>query len=166
MKSIARAYATKRECSVQEAVYHVMPELWLRKTCPGVIFANSNLPENRYRIFRSEEEINELPEDSQDIFKRNMIDRYIDRPTTSFKNGKYEIIDKLCYAEFFANYYVKPNLKESQNDNQPEVLMDETIQENNESNLLPKIIPLMSSKEKLSCRKVKAVIQESLSKIT
>ena len=36
MKSIARAYTTKRECSVQEAVYHVIPELWLRKTCPGV----------------------------------------------------------------------------------------------------------------------------------
>ena len=31
MESIARAYATKRECSVQDAVYHVMPELWLRK---------------------------------------------------------------------------------------------------------------------------------------
>ena len=33
MKAIARAYATKRECSVQEAVYLVMPELWLRKVC-------------------------------------------------------------------------------------------------------------------------------------
>ena len=28
MKAIARAYATKRECSVQEAVYLVMPEIW------------------------------------------------------------------------------------------------------------------------------------------
>ena len=45
MRSIARAYANKRECSVQEAVYILMPELWLRKTFPGVIFANSNLPE-------------------------------------------------------------------------------------------------------------------------
>ena len=25
MKNIAKAYATKRECSVQEAVYHVLP---------------------------------------------------------------------------------------------------------------------------------------------
>ena len=50
MRSIARAYNTKRECSVQEAVYLLMPELWLRKTFPGVVFANSNLPENRYRI--------------------------------------------------------------------------------------------------------------------
>ena len=63
MKSIAKAYASKRECSVQEAVYLLMPELWLRKTFPGVIFANSNLPENRYRIVLSKEEIDELPED-------------------------------------------------------------------------------------------------------
>ena len=27
IKSISEAYATKRECSVQEAVYHVMPQL-------------------------------------------------------------------------------------------------------------------------------------------
>ena len=68
MKAIARAYATKRECSVQEAVYHIMPELWLRKTSPRFMFANSNLPENRYKLFRTQEEINELPEDSTDIF--------------------------------------------------------------------------------------------------
>ena len=108
MKSIARAYATKRECSVQEAVYLLMPELWLRKTFPGVIFANSNLPENRFRICRKKEEIDELPEDSIDIFQRNMIDRYIDRPNSSFLNGKYRILDYLCYAEFLAHYYLLP----------------------------------------------------------
>ena len=63
MKSVARAYATKRECSIQEAVYLLLPELWLGKTFPGVLFANSNLPENRFRICRSKEEIDELPED-------------------------------------------------------------------------------------------------------
>ena len=31
MRAVARAYSTKRECSVQEAVYLVMPELWLGK---------------------------------------------------------------------------------------------------------------------------------------
>ena len=89
MQSIARAYLSKRECSVQEAVYHIMPELWLRKNCPGVVFGNSNLPENRYRMFRSQEEISELPEDSIDVFKRNMIDRYIDRPNSIINNGKF-----------------------------------------------------------------------------
>ena len=46
MKAISKAYTTKRECSVQE--YHIMPELWFWKTFPGVVFANSNLPEHRY----------------------------------------------------------------------------------------------------------------------
>ena len=69
MKAISRAYLTKRECSVQEAVYHIMPELWLIKSYPRVIFANSNLPGNRFRICLSEEEINELPDERTDIFK-------------------------------------------------------------------------------------------------
>ena len=160
MKSIARAYATRRECSVQEAVYHVMPELWLRKTFPGVVFANSNLPENRYRMFRSEEEINELPDDSTDIYKRNMLDRYMDRPNANFQNGKFSKIDKLCYADFLSHYYLKPKPKDDQvNDNQPEVLNEEVMDENNNSCLLPKTIPLMSSKEKLQCRKVKSVLR-------
>ena len=75
MKAISRAYATKRECSVQEAIYVVMPNLGLRKTFPKVLFLNSNIPERRYRIFRNKEEIDELPEDSTNIFQRNMLDR-------------------------------------------------------------------------------------------
>ena len=75
MKLIARAYASKRECSVQEAVYHIMQELWLRKVFPLVLFANTNLPENRYRVCVCEKEIKQLPESSTDIFKKNMLDR-------------------------------------------------------------------------------------------
>ena len=48
MKSISKAYYTKSECSVQEAVYHVIPVL---------IFADSNLPEHRNIICRNEDEI-------------------------------------------------------------------------------------------------------------
>ena len=55
MKAIAKAYITKRECSVQEAVYLIMPELWLRKLFPRVIFLNSNLPEKWFRIFKKKD---------------------------------------------------------------------------------------------------------------
>ena len=48
-------------------VYHVLPGQWLRITFPGVIFANSNIPEKRSRVCLKEEEISELPENSQDI---------------------------------------------------------------------------------------------------
>ncbi|XP_057310266.1 uncharacterized protein LOC130648243 [Hydractinia symbiolongicarpus] len=166
MKDIARAYSTKRECSVQEAVYHIMPELWLRKTCPGLTFANSNMPQHRYRIFLSEDEIKELPEDSIDVFKRNMIDRYLDRPDKNFRGGKYQIIDTLCYAQFLANYYVKLKPNDAQNDNQPEILVDEIMEANHSSSMLPKTVLLMSSvKETLTCRKVKAVLRMHCPKI-
>ena len=68
MKSVARAYRTHREMSVQEAVTIALPELWLRKTCPTVAFANSNLPEKRYRICRSEAEILNMLENNKDLY--------------------------------------------------------------------------------------------------
>ena len=40
IKSVARAYSSKRECSLHEPVYQVMPELWLRKVFPGVLHTN------------------------------------------------------------------------------------------------------------------------------
>ena len=43
-----------------------MPELWLRKTFPVVTFANTNLPNKRYRICKSQKEINKLSEESTD----------------------------------------------------------------------------------------------------
>ena len=117
MKAIARAYATKRECSVQEAVYLVMPELLLRKIFPAVIFLNSNMLEKRYKIFKKKDKIDELLDDSTDIFQRNMLDRYIDRPNEHFKNGRYRQIHQLCFAEFLSFYYVLPKTTQiSKND--------------------------------------------------
>ena len=50
MKAIAHVYASNQEYSLQEAIcslsyIHCLPELWLRKVFPGVIYANINLPE-------------------------------------------------------------------------------------------------------------------------
>ena len=44
MKYLTYAYLTKRECSVQESVYHILQGHWLRKTFPGIVLANSNTP--------------------------------------------------------------------------------------------------------------------------
>ena len=105
MRKLALAFLSHRQCSLQEAVYQVLPELWLRKCYPGIVFANTSLPEKRYRICKSEAELEELPPDSTDVFKRNNLDRYMDRPNVVFKDGKYSMLDRLCYGEFLA-YYV------------------------------------------------------------
>ena len=159
MKSVASAYVNKRECSIQEFVYHILAGQWLRKIFPGVIFANSNLPEKRYRICRDEKDISELPEDSTNIFKRNMIDRYIDRPSVTFSIGKYAILDSFCFAEFLRYYYLASG-ESKENDYQPKILQDDLIEHNHVSeNNYPKQIPLMSSNDELKCRKVPYVLK-------
>ena len=78
---IAQACASEKECSVQEEVYyHTMPELYLHNVFPAGLFANTNLPENRYRFCVNEKEIKQLPESSTDIFNKNILDSYKDRP--------------------------------------------------------------------------------------
>ena len=121
---------------------------------------NSNLPEKRFRIFKKTAEIDELPGDSTDIFQRNMLDRYLDRPTENFKNGEYKIIDQLCFAEFLSLYYVDAKQIEiSENDSQPVILNDKLMDSDHEESVFPKIAPMITSKEKLKCRKVKAVLR-------
>ena len=105
MRAVARAYS-KHECSVQKAVYLVMPELWLRKTFPKVIFLNSNIPEKRYRIFRRKENLDELLDDSTDVFQRNMLLCYLHRADREFQNGKFAVTDSQCFAEFLFFYYL------------------------------------------------------------
>ena len=73
MKTIARAYLSNRECSVQEAVYHVLPELNLRRIFLAVYFVNTNLPEETAQVLLFEKELSEPPNDSSIIFKKNMI---------------------------------------------------------------------------------------------
>ena len=126
LKATAKAYSTKRECSVQEAVYHILPELWLQKIFPKVIILNSNMPEKRYRIFKKKCQIDELPEDSTEIFQRNMLDRYLDRPDESFKNGMYREISNMCFSKFLFLLYLKSRTtKDPEYDYQPVILDDE-----------------------------------------
>ena len=98
MKNILKAYTSNRECSVQEAVYHIFPELHLRRVFPGVQFVNTALPEGRSKILQTEGQLSSLPEDSNDFFKRNNIDRYLPRSTVSFCDGKHGILDSFCFA--------------------------------------------------------------------
>ena len=107
------------------------------------------------KFCRSKEEIDELPEDGIDIFKRNLIDRYIDSTyaNSTYANGKYSILDSFCYASFLAHYYLLPkNHADSENDSQPTVLEESLLESNHNACNYPSTIPLMNSKEKLRCR--------------
>ena len=108
---------------------------------------------------KSEEELEELDPTSTDIFKHNMLDRYMDRPDATFKGGKYNVLNEICYAEFLAHYEPDSKPREVENDYQPEIVNDEMMEGNEKQYPYPAKIPLMNSKNKLKCRKRRAILR-------
>ena len=104
MKTVARAHLSNRKRSVQEAAYHILPGLKLRRISPSVYFVNSNLPGERVQVLFSEKELRELLGDSPNIFRESNIDRYTERPAAIFCKGKYSVLHNFCFAEFLAYY--------------------------------------------------------------
>lgn len=150
------AFLSTREVSSQECVYRCMPELCLRKIFPATVFISTDLAEKRLRVTKTKQELDELDDESTDLFKSNIIERYSMRPES------IPIVDHLCLAQFAACYYKdyrKENIETI--DAQPEVLTDDfiEIQHANSDISLPKLIRLMNSNETMKCRKVKAVIR-------
>ena len=116
------------------------------------------MPEKRFRVCLNEDEIFELPEDSNKIFKRNAAYRYIDRSHTTSSDGKFAVLDTLSFAEFSRYYYLPSNPKYKENDYHPE-LDDESISGmSNIGYTYPKKIKLLSN-GKLKCRKIPYVLQ-------
>ena len=68
-----------------------MPELWLNKVFPGGLYVNSNIPEKRDGMMLSKKETGELLEDSTDICKKNMVNRYMIRPHDA-------LFEQFCYT--------------------------------------------------------------------
>ena len=157
METIAKAYLSNQECSVQESVYHILPELKLRRIFPAVYFVNTNLPEERVRVLLSKKKLSELPDNSSNIFKKSNIDCYVERPNATFCNGKYSVLDYFCLAEFFA-YYTLENKSSKTCEYQPDELDNKLIENNHEERSYPKKIKLMISGETMRCCKVRRIL--------
>ena len=90
-------------------MYHILPELKLRRVFPAFCFVNKNPPEERVQVLISEKERSKRPEDSSSIFKKSNFGHYMERPNATFCNGKHSILDNFCYAEVLANAQLKKN---------------------------------------------------------
>ena len=137
MKTVAKAYLSNREYSVQEAVYPILPELKLRRVFPAVYFFNTNLPEGKVQVLLPEKELSKLPDNSSNIFKRSNIDRYVERPSATFCNGKYNVLNDFCYAELLA-YYTLENKLNKTCKYQPDELLNTLIENNHEECFTPR----------------------------
>ena len=99
LKKIGAVFLSDSEAGSQECVYRCMPELWLRKVFPRTVCVFTDFPEKRVRVAKSKPELNELHDDSADIHKPNMIERYVIQPNT------ITAVDNLYLVEFAAFYY-------------------------------------------------------------
>lgn len=160
LRKIGAAFLSTREVSSQECVYRCMPELWLRTIFPKTVFVSTDLPDKRLRVAKNQQELDELEDDSTDIYKSNITERYSIRPSY------IQSVNNMCLAEFAAYYYkdYKSDITEII-DAQPEVLTDDIISQlhvdtaGEGTSILPKKIKLMNGKEIMKCRVVKAVIR-------
>lgn len=110
LKKIGAAFLSTREVSSQECV----PKIF-----PAAVYVSTDLPDKRVRIAKCQEELEELDDESTDVYKSNINERYTERP------HNISSVNNLCLAEF-ASYYYKDYKKECQEtiDAQPQVLTD------------------------------------------
>ena len=81
-----------------------MPELKLSRIFPAAYFVNTSLPEEIIQVLLPAKNLSKLPDDSPNIFKRSNIDHYMEKPSASFCNGKYSVLNHFCYVKFLAYY--------------------------------------------------------------
>ncbi|CAF3351607.1 unnamed protein product [Rotaria socialis] len=84
------------EISAQEAVYHIL-RIPLSISSRSTVFINTNRPENRISMLKSDEIFQKLEPDSNDVFVEGLIDMYTNRPD-EMKN--------VCLADFASLYNV------------------------------------------------------------
>ena len=91
-------------------------------------------------MIKSKEELELLPDNSTDIFKKSIIDRYMDRPTCR----KFASLKTVCLAQFASLYYQKTC---SDNDYQPSILGENIEREIDCNTTLQKKIVLKKSRQ-------------------
>ena len=62
------------------------------------------LQRKEFKFLLSEKELRELSDNSPNIFKGSNIDCYMERLSATFCNGKYGVLDNICFAEVLVNY--------------------------------------------------------------
>ena len=96
LRVIANKFLNSSEISAQEAVYHIL-SIPLSVSSRSTVFINTNRPENRISMVKSDEVLQKLEPDSKDVFVQGLIDMYINRP---------EEMKNVCLADFASLYNV------------------------------------------------------------
>ena len=150
MQLVSKKFLSHREVSAQEAVYRVL-SLPLVRGSRQVIFVPTDLPENRTKLLKPLNKIQELDDDDEDLYMTGMIEKYADRPHS---------VENLCLADF-ASYYCYGGKLTDKEGELNEFSDSESEEDAAVENLdtLPKTIQLKTSKRTLKKRLKPAIIR-------
>ena len=89
----------------------IRTDVWVGVTggFPRLNFANTYLPEERYKAYLNEDQLGKIPDDSRKTELIKM--EYKDRPISSFENGRYASVNNICSTKLLAYYYVKSTVE-------------------------------------------------------
>ena len=104
LRKVGTSFLTHREVSAQEAAYRLL-SMPMKQLTREVVFIDTSVKSERITVMKSSKFLNELDDNDTDVFCKSMIDRYQHRP---------RVLASMCLAEFVANYRVK---YESNDDN-------------------------------------------------
>ncbi|MCP4351134.1 MAG: hypothetical protein GY795_37190 [Desulfobacterales bacterium] len=99
MFSAGNSFVHGRELGTIEAVYRASPSMQMRHQTRAVQWIPVGYPEERVRLLKKENRINHLADESEDVFEKNLLDRYSQRP---------DHLEDMCLQEFgtkFRMYY-------------------------------------------------------------
>ncbi|CAF4003587.1 unnamed protein product [Adineta steineri] len=96
LRVIANKFLNSSEISAQEAVYHIL-SIPLSVSSRSTVFINTNRPENRISMLKSDEILQKLEPDSKDVFVEGLIDMYVNRS---------DEMKDVCLADFASLYNV------------------------------------------------------------
>ena len=81
VRDIGNKFLNSVEISAQEAVYIIL-QLPMRKSSREVIFINTTPPEERVQLLKPINEIEQMPDESEEIHSGGLLKRYIERPAS------------------------------------------------------------------------------------
>ena len=148
LNKVGSVFLTNREVSAQEATYRVL-SMPLRRCSRTVLFINTDNKESRVSLLLPLSKIQDLDDNDENIYCKNILDRYSSRPDT---------LEDICLADFAANYTYS-NEKQHNNDPLDENESEIEMMQNNDSTAHADRITLKNGLGTMRKRKRNAIIR-------
>ena len=146
LNKLGSVFLTNREVSAQEAVYRVL-SIPLRRCSRSIVFINTDNKESRDALLLPFSQLQNLDDDNEDVYCKNIIDRYAARP---------KHCEDMCLAQFAASYTYNRHISQDENEFAHE--LDSDIPDDTDEITHTNVIKLQNGLGQMKKRKRKAVI--------